>query len=171
LFDTEVLDGAEVEHLSVCRAYLRNIKKRYHLNLMTYNELTAARTYQSGIINGSCPDLQFSVKKGPEASIRLQIGRLNFVKVAAEGEGVEPEAVWAEPDGELEGIDVAPETGHVAEGQGTKNVDLWGRISWRNESSDRTVVGGWWLSTPLSVDWVRLSCRRGLHFIYTPPSN
>lgn len=54
----------------------------------------------------------------------MQIGGGDLGEVAGEEVGVEFVAVGAGPEGEFEGVEVAPEAGEVAQGEGAEDVDL-----------------------------------------------
>jgi hypothetical protein len=83
-----------------------------------------ARTYQCSIINRPRAVFQLAIEKVAKAWVLLQVCRFDLLEVAPEDEGVESEAKGPKPDWELERVEVAPEAGHVAEGERTQDVDL-----------------------------------------------
>lgn len=54
----------------------------------------------------------------------MQVGRFDLGEVAAEEGGVDFVAVRTEPEGEFEGVEVAPDAGEVAQGERAEDVDL-----------------------------------------------
>ena len=70
-------------------------------------------THQSSSINGSHSRLQLSIKVS-QTSVRRQIRLVHLVKIASESVGIKFKTVWSNPHGQLEGIDISPQTGHVS---------------------------------------------------------
>lgn len=85
---------------------------------------TRQGTYEDGVGDGAHAWLELPVEELAQAGILLEVRRVDLVEVATKNPRIEFEAVWAEPHGELEGIEVSPDAGKGVERKRAEDVHL-----------------------------------------------